>query len=246
MSRAPVPYENQIIGAFIFAMGHVSGRLRPQSITAANLLQQTPMDPTFGDFVAGYEYCVAIEFKRTQDDLPSESEKWDEKGLATYLSRSDLMQIAEQGHLVAFFEPEDRTIFTCPYPTALQARASFIAIDAMQVIEELCAGVTRGVSPLVLEPYLLEVARLRKGTPPSGEHEPDGLRSGVAGGSLKSKPWLAIAHNAKGEFSLRTATSLAELLSVDATPPTADLQKRLRLRRSRQRSSLDGKKLTPG
>ncbi len=245
MSRAPVPYENQIIGAFIFAMGHVSGRLRPGSLTAANLLQQTPMDPTFGDFVAGYELCVAIEFKRTQDELPSEVEKWDEKGLATYLSRPDLLQIAEQGHLVAFFEPEDRTIFTCSYPTALVPRGSFIAIDAMQVIEELCAGATRGVSPLLLEPYLLEVARLRKGTPPA-EDESEDSRSGVAGGRLKSKPWLAIAHDANGDFSLRTATSLAELLSLDATLPTEDLQKRMRLRRSSRSSNPEEKKLTPG
>lgn len=46
-----LPYENQLIGAFVFALGHSVGR-RPRGPSSkpfsVNLFQQTPLD---GEFV---------------------------------------------------------------------------------------------------------------------------------------------------------------------------------------------------
>lgn len=56
-------YENQLIGAFIFAMGYVAGQ-RGYKNMVLNLHQQTPLDSIYGDLFAGDAKCVAIEFKR--------------------------------------------------------------------------------------------------------------------------------------------------------------------------------------
>ena len=57
------PYENQIIGSFIYFLGFAAGRRGEVRSAILNLIQQTPLDPTFGDFVGGFDRCVAINLK---------------------------------------------------------------------------------------------------------------------------------------------------------------------------------------
>lgn len=50
-ARPGIAYENQLLGAFIYALGYESGRTgKPLPV---NLFQQTPLDGTFGDLIAG-------------------------------------------------------------------------------------------------------------------------------------------------------------------------------------------------
>ena len=47
------PYENVLLGAFVFRLGYKmgeSGKLKNTPF-AANLFQQTPLDPIFSDFI---------------------------------------------------------------------------------------------------------------------------------------------------------------------------------------------------
>jgi len=61
-ARPGIAYENQLLGASIYALGYESGRTgKPLPV---NLFQQTRLDGTFGDFMRG-DWCVALEFKRS-------------------------------------------------------------------------------------------------------------------------------------------------------------------------------------
>lgn len=97
--KMAIPYENQLIGAFIFCLGHKAAELGVDK-TILNLFQQTPQDPTLGDLIVGATRVVAIEFKRNRD-IGSEQQKWD-LGAAVEFFRSDAMERCKNAHLFAY------------------------------------------------------------------------------------------------------------------------------------------------
>jgi hypothetical protein len=72
------PYENQYIGAFVYALGFRAGsNSETKEINAAiDLLQQTPGDAAFGDLVYNEnDHGIIIEFKRNWEATNAEREK---------------------------------------------------------------------------------------------------------------------------------------------------------------------------
>jgi hypothetical protein len=72
------PYENVLLGAFIFRLGYKmgeSGKLKNTTF-AANLFQQTPLDAAFSDFMGTSKARgFLLEFKKSWDDRVSELAK---------------------------------------------------------------------------------------------------------------------------------------------------------------------------
>lgn len=72
------PYENIVIGNFLYALGLMvgqesSGAVRPMCI---NLMQQTPLDQRLGDLmVANQGVTRLLEFKRSKNDSTKEETK---------------------------------------------------------------------------------------------------------------------------------------------------------------------------
>ncbi len=74
------PYENVIIGNFIYGLGLVMGRKPRQIDSCVNLLQQTPLDKVLGDVMLQFPGAWRlIEFKRVGANVKKERVK-----LATY------------------------------------------------------------------------------------------------------------------------------------------------------------------
>jgi hypothetical protein len=71
------PYENILIGNFLFSLGLVIGSRSTKPIPAAvNLLQQTPLDGPLGDVIIECPGLVRlIEFKRKSNKSPKEPAK---------------------------------------------------------------------------------------------------------------------------------------------------------------------------
>ena len=70
MSKSNPLYENIYIGAFIYALGVISGQRGESHTNAFSLIQQTPDDRSLADLFARWEGGnFIIEFKRT--DPPS-------------------------------------------------------------------------------------------------------------------------------------------------------------------------------
>ncbi|HDX0901925.1 TPA: hypothetical protein RNS95_004326 [Stenotrophomonas maltophilia] len=94
-------YENQLIGAFIFAMGYLAGE-RGYGNMVLNLYQQAPLDSIYGDLFVGDAQCVAIEFKRRLSDRDDERKKWDLAGAATFVKARMPRDVSMRGHLFAY------------------------------------------------------------------------------------------------------------------------------------------------
>ncbi len=76
MDSARLLYENQYIGAFIYALGVVSGRRNQGDIGAFSLLQQTPADAGLADMLAQWSgRCFLWEFKRDRSEIREEARK---------------------------------------------------------------------------------------------------------------------------------------------------------------------------
>jgi hypothetical protein len=71
-----MPYENQLIGVFIYSLGIVTGKQNIESADAINLIQQTPYDKDFGDLLGQWQgKNFLIEFKRNETGLKTEAAK---------------------------------------------------------------------------------------------------------------------------------------------------------------------------
>lgn len=99
-------YENQYIGAFIYALGVVSGK-EDQFPASLNLFQQTPLDKKIGDLFGNWNgRNFIIEFKRFEKDILSELKKPARGKLIKILkdqdSRDGFWSISNKGHFICY------------------------------------------------------------------------------------------------------------------------------------------------
>jgi len=143
------PYENILIGNFLYSLGLVIGRHSPENhlVGAVNLLQQTPMDKALGDVLIGYPGVVRlIEFKRKSNK--SEKEAIKRNLLEIALKKQPQLQvISRMVHWYVETEetPLEWTTRICPYidfeKKGLTASTSFsefteqLAISALTTVE---------------------------------------------------------------------------------------------------------------
>lgn len=101
------PYENIVIGNFLYSLGLVMGR-RPQPIAGCvNLLQQTPLDHVLGDVMLQFPGAWRlIEFKRIGARIEKEQTKQDMM-LASTHGRPDLLAASRAAHWYVISGPED-------------------------------------------------------------------------------------------------------------------------------------------
>lgn len=201
-----MPYENQLLGAFLYAFGYHGGQSHAAPVSA-NLFQQTPLDQTFGDLIVGASHCLALEFKRDERSLKSERLKWQEDDIEKVRSDQALYQVAEKAHFVVYAIPGAQGIelrcaqyYQCIRPTApLQTHPVQPLIKAIHSGPKRAQG-PLGVSPAELEWYLRQLEDVKRKT--SG------------GRSSDQTTWLAVAHNPSG-LQFMTAQSLTQLLELE-------------------------------
>lgn len=205
----PLPYENQLIGVFIYALGRESGS--SGQALPVNLFQQTPLDQRFGDLVVGAQWCVAIEFKRTRKGLAGEARKW-----SAVLERlphilEPWKKIADRGHWVCYAQrcADGVSLLAEPYRAILAPRAAALAVDASELIRALAHNKIYqkhqryGVPAHLLAAYLNSLAKVR-------------LTGDGSDGDAGSASWLC-AFGAGGQYRYVCAASLSELL--EQLPP---------------------------
>jgi hypothetical protein len=198
------PYENQLIGAFLYALGYHSGQ-HNASTTSVNLFQQTPLDQSFGDVIVGASRCFALEFKRDERLLDTERDKWSEGGFAAALKEPEMARVAARAHFAVYPKSaaSELELICCQYAKYMLPAASQLrTIPALALIRAIHAGERGakgavGASPPELERYLHYLRTFRRRT--------TGGREGSTGS------WLAVAQKQNG-FQLMTASSLTQLL----------------------------------
>lgn len=197
-----IPYENQMLGAFVYALGYESGK--QGHAVMANLFQQTPLDGTFGDLVAGSDWCLAIEFKRELGTLESERAKWSQPALSAFRSDPTMLSASRQAHLLCYGVPQGEQLeMDCMlYASALGLSKQQRVIPSSHVIYVLVAlatsakGVKKlGLPPDQLEHYLRKLSAYRKTS---------------SGG--RDSSWLAVASTPEG-YRFQTASTLEALVT---------------------------------
>lgn len=202
MSKRRSPYENQVIGAFIYALGFVGGQ-RAAGPMPVNLFQQTPLDKTFGDLVVGSTHCLVIEFKREALDLASERKKWTDTALRTLAKTEKLLHASWFAHRVVYARPAGAEIELryCHYLDVLKIKNFNTDRGSAQIlIDEVCGaarGKPLGAEANDVEVYLRWMAALKTG-------DADERKA-------SSSAWLAVAQSEHG-LQYLAAGSLAELL----------------------------------
>lgn len=220
-------YENQLIGAFIFAMGHLAGR-RGYGNMVLNLYQQAPLDSIYGDLFVGDAQCVAIEFKRSLSDRAAERSKWDIARAKAFVKGRIPRDVSMRGHLFAYGDSKsinsqqvwvsmfEEAVFGCRAEAECQSTSLHPAVDQPQelpyqtLLNDLlpenneAGNLHFGVSPLELRAYLRELSRFRISQQNTGT----------------SDRWLAIAVSDSGVQMLRadSLTLLRELLDDPHAP----------------------------
>lgn len=197
------PYENQILGAFVFALGVECGKAG--MFMPANLFQQTPLDGTFGDLVVGADWCLALEFKREEGTIDSEKEKWSKEALQAFEGDTLLKVASRRAHMLCFSQPTSDGIdlFAMVYASALGLDKSKVEMECHRLIQALVhlvgdespeAKKKIGLPPRELEAYLRKLASYRR-----------------QGGGGRDATWLAVAKSGDS-FKIRTSSSLEQLL----------------------------------
>jgi hypothetical protein len=132
------PYENQLIGAFLFQLGRMTPK---DQTTTINLFQQTPLDRAFGDLVVGTHRCFVLEFKRSSKQLAMEARKWTERGLQELLGGR--LDQSLKGHFIIYGLLTDDTVdmHMCRYLSALNSTTKLNGVPADEIIRYLALGV---------------------------------------------------------------------------------------------------------
>ena len=197
------PYENQLLGAFLFALGYEGG-WRKSGLMPANLFQQTPLDRAFSDLVVGSDMCLALEFKRTLHEVSYERRKWPEKALASFVADQSLLKTSHRAHWVVYGRSSNggTELRVCLYSDALIESVALDRGPAQRLISDLYDNSrepdTRlGVPASQLLSYLRAIAALR-GTAEGGRATDKGA-------------WLA-AIRKNDHFHFVSAESLEQLL----------------------------------
>jgi hypothetical protein len=198
------PYENQLLGAFVYALGYHGGRASAPG-AAVNLFQQTPLDQSFGDLIVGSSHCLALEFKRDKGLLADERRKWTEGAFATACLDAGMKRVALQAHFVVYPEsmPGGLQLWCALYAKyMLGARAELPVYPMDALVRAIHAGPQAakgplGVPPADLEHYLRSLKEFR--------------RKGSTGRSSGEEAWVAVAQK-QGKLQIVTASSLTQLL----------------------------------
>lgn len=211
-------YENQLIGGFLYQAGMVAGRLQVQSdrpcpSMSVNLLQQTPLDGAFGDLVLGSKRCFVVEFKRTEQQLHTEREKWTPDHQAIFLADKALLRQSIRGHMLAYGKQVDdiAEIRYCFYPDVFVTKGiNFDRGPATEIIETIYQSGARPDCPLgfdhaQLHSYLNRLYELRDKGGDSGRRD------------LRASAWLYVSAGKQGVV-YHVAESLGQLLSLDQQP----------------------------
>ena len=209
------PYENQLIGAFVYALGFEVARraaARGDDPGAAampvNLFQQTPLDAAFSDLVLGRERCVVIEFKRSLEALATEQGK-DRAPLRAALAADQAFRQASMlaHHVVyASLASGDVDLRGCLYldVLGLTKPPKLDRGPARAMIHHLAdpaSTLTFGLPGDAMGRYLDRLRRLR-------------AEAVGTGGRRASEAWLGIARGGDG-LRIVTAPSLDALLGLD-------------------------------
>ena len=146
------PYENIIIGNFLYSLGLAMGRQSGPAPGCVNLLQQTPADPVLGDVMLQFPgVWRLIEFKRTGGDEKKEHRKRRKFLAATSPARGRqrLRAISRQVHWYLVNGPDQQGESPSPqhYPMTVrpylhQAGDQAILMEdfAQDLVQEACKG----------------------------------------------------------------------------------------------------------
>ncbi|WP_313465521.1 hypothetical protein [Stenotrophomonas sp.] len=213
-----VPYENQLLGAFILALGQESGR--QGTAPSLNLFQQTPLDQRFGDLVAGSQWCMAIEFKRLRSGLSSEKAKW-KQALNSHEPEALLQwaRSATRGHWICYGVADggEIALLAEPYLSTFKAQPAVAPIPASDLIQTLASRPgdgqrsAYGITAKHLEHYLAALHRLRNS----------------ASGDGPSASWLC-AFATGDAYRFLVAASLPELLERTCSLPQHQAERAMR------------------
>lgn len=113
-----IPYENTLIGYFLYYLGHtVAKHGLPLSYVSPNLLQQTPLDHAIGDMMMKVDskYLI-IEFKRENKYINSERKK--KQWLLDCLQNKSNIFLSTDCHYLSFGgfnKNNDLDLFFYPY-----------------------------------------------------------------------------------------------------------------------------------
>ena len=205
-------YENQLLGAFIFAFGFAAGS-RGYRNALVNLFQQTPRDQLYGDAVVGTNprigktLAVAIEFKRSMAGVSQEKRKWKLTLAKSCVEGQKDSLLSRKGHLFAYGDDEAENgeqIWITAFEDAIFGVQEVKELRYPHVINDLLpedpenAAVSFGVDPVQLRDYLIELSKHRKK---------------MRAESDVASAWLAVAVGSQG-FQILVATSLGELVGL--------------------------------
>lgn len=225
------PYENQLIGAFLFQLG----RMTPKNQMAAiNLFQQTPLDRAFGDLVVGTHRCFVLEFKRSAKQVASEATKWTKFGLQELVQPGLRHTQSRKGHFVIYGMAAGAIVEMrmCRYMNVLDPTTKLEEVSADTIIRYLALGMFSqesqttesdsaarrdiGLAPNEMVAYL---RWLRTAKRKDRKTESTGGR----------EAWLGVTTSDKGMFYV-AADSLDSLLQIDRT---SERDRQLQIERSK-------------
>lgn len=208
MQKLVEPYENQLIGNFLVALGYHGGLHRFPHPIRANLYQQTPLDNQFGDLMAGAKHFVILEFKRSDSPqaLKQETAKWNVDGYRRWIFENlEIARQAEKFHfLVAPPHEGDDLVVARSYPSFLLGDTELKnrpPIGAAALIEELYEPKRYGGNPIDVIKYLQSVSKLRKFY--------FKISSGGGGAAAAGVSFLGIANDGKGRLKFLVDDSLS-------------------------------------
>ncbi|SJZ61787.1 hypothetical protein [Novilysobacter spongiicola] len=235
-----IPYENQLIGAFLYALGyadaryaaqHASGALAaaPMSPMAVNLFQQTPLDCAFSDLVIGREQCLVLEFKRSPAELGSETRKHRAACCKAFAQDKALRALSRHGHFVVYGQHAEAGVDLrlCLYLDVLGLTEP-VKLDrgsARFLVDHLArptppAKPRLGLKPAAMVTYLDHLRRLRA------------EQIGSAG-RIGTERWLGLARDGAG-LKVVAAHSIEALLGLDIDrAPGHDLDRAIKRNRPR-------------
>ncbi|OWQ84759.1 hypothetical protein CDN99_23805 [Roseateles aquatilis] len=146
------PYENIIIGNFLYSLGLAMGRQAGPAPACVNLLQQTPADPVLGDVMLQFPgVWRLIEFKRTGGDEKKEHRKRRKFLAATSPARGRqrLRAISRQVHWYLVNGPDQQGQSPSPqhYPMTVRPylhqtgdQAIPMEAFAQDLVQQACKG----------------------------------------------------------------------------------------------------------
>lgn len=176
-SSAPYdPYENELIGQFLMALGYLAGKEKVD-VLAVGLLQQTPRDGTYGDLLLGCGSYHAIEFKRARprNGFKSEERKWDLRSLGACVQKNWLSTV-DRGHWLVWGSANRENVLYAAYMRCVirewaRADNECAADNLLKLIIADHAKMRSGVKPAPavagfrtatdLDAYLRDIGRYR-------------------------------------------------------------------------------------